>query len=238
MRTNKADRSIHACSVEASDIKLCIVSIPEAAARLCSRGPPFTPAPGSSSSGSSAEDRPEADSVSRSALDALSLSLIDDQTLYLLNKQDCAISTSSSDISLVLSSLPASTRSSSIVCASLTAQTGLDKLSSMLQRTIASRFADAMGGSGEDLLCTRERHRFHLEECKKCLDTVLSLCESLDGEEQGLEGTLVDVAEELRYAAMALGKVTGEIGVEDMLDSLFSEFCIGKASRQSPFHRS
>ena len=35
-------------------------------------------------------------------------------------------------------------------------------------------------------------------------------------------------AEELRYAAQAVGRVTGVIGVEDILDSIFRDFCIGK----------
>lgn len=35
-------------------------------------------------------------------------------------------------------------------------------------------------------------------------------------------------AEELRYAAQAVGKVTGLIDVEDVLDSVFRDFCIGK----------
>jgi tRNA modification GTPase len=39
---------------------------------------------------------------------------------------------------------------------------------------------------------------------------------------------LVFAAEELRYASQELGKVTGDIGIEDVLDVLFSKFCIGK----------
>ena len=35
-------------------------------------------------------------------------------------------------------------------------------------------------------------------------------------------------AEELRYAAQAIAKVTGRIDVENILDIVFSEFCIGK----------
>lgn len=35
-------------------------------------------------------------------------------------------------------------------------------------------------------------------------------------------------AEELRYAAQAVGKVSGLIDVEDVLDAIFREFCIGK----------
>jgi tRNA modification GTPase len=35
-------------------------------------------------------------------------------------------------------------------------------------------------------------------------------------------------AEELRYAAQAIGKVSGLVDVEDVLDSVFRDFCIGK----------
>jgi len=35
-------------------------------------------------------------------------------------------------------------------------------------------------------------------------------------------------SEELRYAARALGKVTGAIDIEHILDAIFSEFCVGK----------
>jgi tRNA modification GTPase len=36
------------------------------------------------------------------------------------------------------------------------------------------------------------------------------------------------VAEEFRSAAAALGRITGEIDAEDLLDAIFSSFCIGK----------
>ena len=35
-------------------------------------------------------------------------------------------------------------------------------------------------------------------------------------------------AEELRYAAQAVGKISGMVDVEDVLDVIFSQFCIGK----------
>ena len=35
-------------------------------------------------------------------------------------------------------------------------------------------------------------------------------------------------AEELRYASQAIGKVSGLIGVEEVLDTVFRDFCIGK----------
>ena len=36
------------------------------------------------------------------------------------------------------------------------------------------------------------------------------------------------VAEELRLACNALGRLTGQVGVDDLLDNIFSSFCIGK----------
>ena len=42
------------------------------------------------------------------------------------------------------------------------------------------------------------------------------------------EDKLVLIAEELRIATTALEKLTGKIDVEDVLDVLFEEFCIGK----------
>ena len=39
---------------------------------------------------------------------------------------------------------------------------------------------------------------------------------------------VVLAAEDLRYAANAIGKITGAIDVEDVLDVVFREFCIGK----------
>ena len=35
-------------------------------------------------------------------------------------------------------------------------------------------------------------------------------------------------AEDLRLAARALGRITGQIGAEDLLDIIFRDFCIGK----------
>jgi tRNA modification GTPase len=42
-------------------------------------------------------------------------------------------------------------------------------------------------------------------------------------------GTGVElIAEEIRLAARAIGKITGNVSVDDVLDRLFSSFCIGK----------
>lgn len=42
------------------------------------------------------------------------------------------------------------------------------------------------------------------------------------------DNDIVVAAEELRYAAQAIGKITGRIDVEDILDVIFRDFCIGK----------
>ena len=44
----------------------------------------------------------------------------------------------------------------------------------------------------------------------------------------GSEGPDELVAEDLRLAARALGRLTGRIDVEDLLDVIFREFCVGK----------
>jgi tRNA modification GTPase len=71
------------------------------------------------------------------------------------------------------------------------------------------------GGS----IITRARHRQAL------LATVHNLRAGLAID---LEMSPEIVAEEFRAAAMALGRITGEIEVEELLDSIFSSFCIGK----------
>ena len=73
--------------------------------------------------------------------------------------------------------------------------------------------------SGEPALVTRERQRSALAEALKRLEAAIDLAPS--GREEL-------VAEELRMAANALGRVTGRIGVEEVLGEIFRSFCIGK----------
>ncbi|MBX3553192.1 MAG: tRNA uridine-5-carboxymethylaminomethyl(34) synthesis GTPase MnmE, partial [Pseudolabrys sp.] len=78
--------------------------------------------------------------------------------------------------------------------------------------------ADVIGG-GEPVLITRERHRLALQETVASLDRALAEPPA-DREEI--------VAEELRLAARALGRLVGRVDVEDVLDVIFRDFCIGK----------
>ena len=70
---------------------------------------------------------------------------------------------------------------------------------------------------GEAALITRQRHREGLTRCRDHLDRLV-------------QGAVLPelAAEDLRLAVRALGEVAGQVGVEEMLDRLFSGFCIGK----------
>lgn len=78
--------------------------------------------------------------------------------------------------------------------------------------------AEAVVGAGEPALVTRARHRAALEEAVAALDRGLA-------ERSGRDEL---VAEELRLAGRALGRLVGRVDVEDVLDVIFRDFCIGK----------
>jgi len=68
-------------------------------------------------------------------------------------------------------------------------------------------------------MVTRARHRRALEETIAALDRAVA---------QGSTGNEELIAEDLRSAATALGRLTGRVDVEEVLDVIFREFCIGK----------
>jgi len=74
-------------------------------------------------------------------------------------------------------------------------------------------------GSSEPALVTRARHRYALENAVGALDRALN-------EQVPIREDVV--AEELRLAGRALGRLTGRVDVEDVLDVIFRDFCIGK----------
>jgi tRNA modification GTPase len=89
-----------------------------------------------------------------------------------------------------------------------------------IQQLIAALvvFAQDYFGSGEGGLIARERQRKLLQQ------TAVSLERSIDVISDGEELA----AEELRSAAHSLGRLLGRVDVEDILDLIFREFCIGK----------
>jgi tRNA modification GTPase len=91
-----------------------------------------------------------------------------------------------------------------------------DGISDLVAALVA--FAQDFFGVNEGALITRERQRRLLEE------TALSLRRSIAAVGRGEEL----VAEDLRAAAYSLGRLLGRVDVEDILDVIFREFCIGK----------
>jgi tRNA modification GTPase len=91
---------------------------------------------------------------------------------------------------------------------------GIDPLVSALAVHAAEVFS-----AGEPALITRQRHREMLREAADALARALAL---------GAGASEEFVAEELRLAARALGRLTGRVDIEDILDVIFRDFCIGK----------
>jgi tRNA modification GTPase len=86
-----------------------------------------------------------------------------------------------------------------------------------LTRRLASIAAERIG-AGEEPVITQTRHRQLLESCAASLSDFLSS-----------DPAAVELrAEDLRRAAQALGRITGRVDVEDVLDQVFRRFCIGK----------
>ncbi len=83
-----------------------------------------------------------------------------------------------------------------------------------LLSTLAERLKNLIGGDAP--LIFRERHRQALAAAESHLQHFLN-------------GLPVELAcEELRLAAQAIGKISGKISVDELLDAIFKEFCIGK----------
>jgi tRNA modification GTPase TrmE len=82
-----------------------------------------------------------------------------------------------------------------------------------------TNYAGTFLGGDEPALITRERHRRILT------DTLAALRRALSDSVAAREDLL---AEDLRTAAQALGRLTGRVDVEDILDVIFRDFCIGK----------
>jgi tRNA modification GTPase len=93
---------------------------------------------------------------------------------------------------------------------------GLDALFGAL-----SEFARGSFAAGEAAVVTRARHRHALEETAAALDRAVAESAAKSPREEL-------IAEELRHATWALGRLTGRVDVEEVLDAIFRQFCIGK----------
>ena len=89
---------------------------------------------------------------------------------------------------------------------------GLDKFLAALEEVVLG----LLGGNASAPRLTRVRHRAALEDCRNALERAAT------AEASELR------AEDVRLAIRFLGRITGRVDVEDVLDVIFSEFCIGK----------
>lgn len=135
-------------------------------------------------------------------LDPATLDLIDRDTVVVFNKTDLATDTDlRPDLAPILAPIQVSAHTGA----------GLKLLEEKLTAFSADRLAI---GSAPSL--TRARHRAALIECRE------SLLRALDAPLPEL------AAEDVRLASRALGRITGRVDVEDLLDVIFRDFCIGK----------
>jgi tRNA modification GTPase len=96
-----------------------------------------------------------------------------------------------------------------------------DKVSvQALRLALESRFMGGLADVGDQTVVTNVRHADSLNHCATEMQQVL------DGMASGLSGDLL--AFHLREGIRALSGITGTIGVDEILGSIFSKFCIGK----------
>ena len=126
--------------------------------------------------------------------------MVDDNAIPVISKSDCGRVDG-----------PQRLGGQSILTISARTGAGMDALEAAVAAAVKQRFA---AGSTPSL--TRVRHRQALEDCR------CALSRSLEAREAEM------FAEDLRLAARALGRITGRVDVEDLLDVVFRDFCIGK----------
>jgi tRNA modification GTPase len=138
-------------------------------------------------------------------IDAETAKLIDDRALCVVNKAD-----------LLKEPEPIAVEGRAVIKVSAKNDLGLGALAAALAERARERMAGGPGFSDGGVVLTRARHRAALTECHAAL---------LRAEAAGPPELK---AEDLRLAARALGRITGRVDVEDVLDLIFKEFCIGK----------
>ena len=100
------------------------------------------------------------------------------------------------------------------VLISLKNNSNIDKLILKIKDNLKNKFI-----SEEDILITRERHRQHLIQCVDHLKNF---------SEKNNKKDFDKAAEDLRLATRHLGMIVGKVDVEEILGSIFNDFCIGK----------
>ena len=129
--------------------------------------------------------------------------LVDENAILVVNKSD-----------LLNGKLNEKLKKHDHILISIKNNSNLDKLILKIKSKLENKFL-----SHGDILITRERHRQHLEQCINHLQNF----KNKNGSEE-----FDKAAEDLRLATRHLGMIVGKVDVEEILGSIFNDFCIGK----------
>jgi len=129
--------------------------------------------------------------------------LLDENAILVINKSDLL----EKEIDLEIKNI-------NHVLISIKDNKNIDELILKIKNNLKNKFI-----TNDDILITRERHRQHLE---KCLDHLNNFNQKKEIED------FDKAAEDLRLATRHLGMIVGKVDVEEILGSIFNDFCIGK----------
>ncbi len=129
--------------------------------------------------------------------------LVSEKAIFVLNKSDLGIESINSKLKK-LNPIPIS----------LKKEKNIEELISTIKQKLKNKFI-----TSKNILITRERHRQHLEQCVYNLENFESKNRNEDFDK---------AAEDLRLATRHLGIIVGKVDVEEILGSIFNDFCIGK----------
>ncbi len=105
-------------------------------------------------------------------------------------------------------------KNNDVVLISVKENKNIDKLVSLIKKQLKDKFI-----KNDNVLVTRERHRNKLNLCFQELNNFL---------EKKHDKDIELAAEDLRMASRHLGSIIGKVDVEEILGSIFKDFCIGK----------
>ena len=129
--------------------------------------------------------------------------LISDKSIIVINKSDLGINEMVNEF-----------KKYNPIYISLKNEKNLEQLLSAIKDKLKNQFINF-----DDILITRERHRQHLEQCVLHLENFKNKNESEEFDK---------AAEDLRLATRHLSIIVGKVDVEEILGSIFNDFCIGK----------
>ncbi|MDC0853657.1 tRNA uridine-5-carboxymethylaminomethyl(34) synthesis GTPase MnmE [Candidatus Pelagibacter sp.] len=129
--------------------------------------------------------------------------LLDQNAILVINKSD-----------LLDGEIDSKIKKLNHVLISIKESLNIDKLIIKIKNNLKNKFI-----TSDDILITRERHRQHLKQCLEHLKNFNKKNEVEDFDK---------AAEDLRLATRHLGMIVGKVDVEEILGSIFNDFCIGK----------